>query len=84
MLFKAIGKAGTADDVQAIIKAFEGLEYTGIKGKCLMRGCDHQAINSGIVVKAVKSPEYPFPKPEIVKIYPGEQITPPCRKDLFD
>jgi branched-chain amino acid transport system substrate-binding protein len=84
MLFKAIEKAGTAEDVPKIIKSYEGLEYTGIKGKVTMRACDHQGVNDGVLVKVVKSPNFSFPIPEIVKIYPGEKITPPCKKAVFD
>jgi branched-chain amino acid transport system substrate-binding protein len=84
MLFKAIEKAGTADDVQAIIKAYEGLEYTGIKGRVVMRACDHQATNPGVMVKLIKSPDYPHPIPQVIKVYPGEKVIPSCRKETFD
>ncbi len=39
---EAVKKAGT-DDVAAVIKAWEGLEFDGPAGKWLMRACDHQA-----------------------------------------
>jgi len=39
---EALKKAGT-DDVNAIIKAWEGLSYKGTGGTMTMRACDHQA-----------------------------------------
>ena len=39
---EAIKKAGT-DDVDAVIKAWEGLKYNGPAGEWVMRACDHQA-----------------------------------------
>jgi branched-chain amino acid transport system substrate-binding protein len=39
---EAIKKAGT-DDVDAVIKAWEGLTYNGPAGEWVMRACDHQA-----------------------------------------
>lgn len=39
---EAIKKAGTTD-VDAVIKAWEGLSHDSITGKLTMRACDHQA-----------------------------------------
>jgi branched-chain amino acid transport system substrate-binding protein len=39
---EAMKKAGK-DDVDAVIKAWEGLTYDGPAGKWVMRACDHQA-----------------------------------------
>lgn len=45
MLAKAIEEAGTADDVVAVAKALEGMEYESMwGGKVKMREQDHQAI----------------------------------------
>ena len=45
MLAKAIEEAGTADDVVAVAKALEGMEYDGVwGGKLMMREKDHQLI----------------------------------------
>ena len=47
MLAEAIKKAGTADDVVAVAKALEGMEYQTIWGsKVMMRPEDHQAIQN--------------------------------------
>ena len=39
---EAVKKAGTTD-VNAVIKAWEGLSYDGPAGVWTMRACDHQA-----------------------------------------
>ena len=39
---EAMKKAGK-DDVDAVIKAWEGLTYNGPAGEWVMRACDHQA-----------------------------------------
>ena len=39
---EALKKART-DDVNAVIKAWEGLSYKGTGGTRTMRACDHQA-----------------------------------------
>lgn len=83
MLLKAIEKAGTADDTKAVIKAFEGLEYDGPGGKVYMRPCDHQSIKPGIMAKIVKDDRYPYAIQQVIKVYPGEEVTPPCRMDKF-
>lgn len=45
MLAKAIDEAGSADDVVAVAKALEGMEFDGVwGGKLMMRAKDHQLI----------------------------------------
>ncbi|NRB04059.1 MAG: ABC transporter substrate-binding protein, partial [Rhodobacteraceae bacterium] len=47
MLAQAIEAAGTADDVVAVARALEGMEYDSIWGsKVVMRANDHQAIQN--------------------------------------
>ena len=47
MLAQAINEAGTADDVVAVARALEGMEYQSIFGtKVFMRPNDHQAIQN--------------------------------------
>ena len=82
VLFKAIEKARSTDTV-ALIKAMEGLEVTSVKGKVVMRECDHQGSQLGFVVKAVKRPGFAHPVPEVVKTYPADIVTPPCRKSSY-
>ncbi len=50
MLAQAIEKAGTADDVVAVGKALEGMEYDSMWGtKVFMRPQDHQAIQDIVI-----------------------------------
>jgi branched-chain amino acid transport system substrate-binding protein len=49
-----------------------------------MRKCDHQAVQNGFMVKAVKSEGFSHPVPEIIATYPGEETTPPCNQETFE
>jgi branched-chain amino acid transport system substrate-binding protein len=83
-LLRAIEKAGTAEDVDAVIKAFEGMDYDGLEGKMHMRACDHQAVQPGYVVQASRMPGYDGLVPKVVAVYSGERVTPGCRKQTFE
>jgi hypothetical protein len=48
-----------------------------------MRKCDHQAVQPGFAVEAVKDPKYPHPVPKILATYPGDKVTPKCRTEEF-
>jgi branched-chain amino acid transport system substrate-binding protein len=76
-------KAGTADDVEKVIEAWEDSSYEGLEGPFLMRKCDHQAIQPGFMVEAVKDPNYPHLIPKILATYPGDRVTPKCRSEDF-
>ena len=54
---EAIKKAGT-DDVDAVIKAWEGLTYEGPAGVWYMRPCDHQAQLPVWVAEMVKDSKF--------------------------
>jgi branched-chain amino acid transport system substrate-binding protein len=82
VLFRAIEKAKSTETA-ALIKAMEGLEVTSVKGKVLMRECDHQGAQQGFVVKAVKRQGFSYPVPEVIKTYPADVVTPPCRKSSY-
>ena len=47
-LFAAIKKAKSFD-AEAVIKAWEGMEYDSLVGKQIMRACDHQIMMPGPV-----------------------------------
>src|SRR6266849_2616623 len=81
-LGQVIQKAGT-DDVEKVIEAWEAASYEGLEGPFFMRKCDHQAVQLGFAVEAVKDPKYPHPIPKILAIYPGEKVTPKCRTEDF-
>jgi len=82
-LSQVIQKAGTADDVEKIIEAWEDSKYEGLEGPFFMRKCDHQAVQPGFAVQAVKDPNYPHLIPKILATYPGEKVTPKCRTEDF-
>jgi branched-chain amino acid transport system substrate-binding protein len=76
-------KVGSADDVEKVIEAWEDSSYEGLEGPFLMRKCDHQAVQPGFMVEAVKDPNYPHLIPKILATYPGERVTPKCRTEDF-
>ena len=82
-LSQVIQKAGTADDVEKIIEAWEDSAYEGLEGPFFMRKCDHQAVQPGFAVQAVKDPNYPHLIPKILATYPGDKVTPKCRTEDF-
>lgn len=71
-------------DTAPLREALAKVELTSIKGKITMRECDHQAVQSGFMVKVVKKDGYPHPIPEVIATYPGERTTPGCRKMTYD
>jgi len=81
-LAQVIAKAGT-DDVEKVIDAWEDSSYEGLEGAFFMRKCDHQAVQPGFAVEAVKDPKYPHLVPKILATYPGEKVTPKCRTEEF-
>jgi hypothetical protein len=66
-----------------VIDAWEDSNYDGLEGPFFMRKCDHQAVQPGFAVEAVKDPKYPHPVPKILATYPGEKVTPKCRTEDF-
>jgi len=72
-----------SDNPEQIIEAWEDSTYDGLEGKFLMRKCDHQAVQPGFVVEAVKDPAYPHLIPKILATYPGDKVTPKCRTEEF-
>ena len=76
----AVKKAGTFD-VDAVIKAWEGLTYDGIAGKWYMRPCDHQAQIPMWMAEIVKDSEY-FKHAYVgtPTMIPAEDIAVPCEE----
>jgi branched-chain amino acid transport system substrate-binding protein len=81
-LAQVIGKAGS-DDVEKVIEAWEDSSYEGLEGPFFMRKCDHQAVQPGFMVEAVKDPKYPHLIPKIIATFPGDRVTPKCRTEEF-
>ena len=69
-LTQVITKAGTADDVEKVIEAWEDSSDQGWRGR-FMRKCDHQAVQPGFMVEAFRDPAYPHLIPKILATYPG-------------
>jgi branched-chain amino acid transport system substrate-binding protein len=82
-LTQVMEKAKTADDVEKVIEAWEDSSYEGLEGKFFMRKCDHQAVQPGFAVQAVKDPKYPHLVPKVLATYPGDKVTPKCRTEEF-
>lgn len=81
-LAQVIQKVGS-DDVEKVIEAWEDSSYEGLEGPFFMRKCDHQAVQPGFAVEAVKDPKYPHLIPKILATYPGDKVTPKCRTEEF-
>jgi len=78
-----IEKAG-GTDTATLHDALESVAIDDIKGHVAMRKCDHQAVQGGFMVKAVKKDGVAHPVPEIIASYPGEKTTPACNKETFE
>ena len=83
VLAAAIEKAKSTD-TKALHDALETVAIDDIKGPVAMRKCDHQAVQNGFMVRAVKREDFSHPVPEIIATYAGEQTTPPCNKETFE
>lgn len=83
VLVQGIEKAKSIE-ADPLREAMSGMTHEGIKGKVVMRECDHQGEQRGYIVEVQKSDKYPHPIPAIKKIYPAEKITPPCNKMTYD
>ncbi len=77
---EAVKKAGT-DDVEAVIKAWEGLTYDGPAGKWYMRPCDHQAQVPIWMAEIVSDNPY-FPHAYVGEaiMIPAEDVEVPCEE----
>ena len=64
--------------------AIEDLTIESVKGKVLMRKCDHQGVQQGFMVKVVKKAGFDHPIPEVISTLPAERTTPPCNKMTYD
>jgi branched-chain amino acid transport system substrate-binding protein len=79
-LFAAIKKAKSSD-AEAVIKAFEGMEYAGLVGKQIMRACDHQIVMPGPVGEIeAKSRIFPFPFPDNPVMIPSDKVAVPVKE----
>lgn len=82
-LAQGIEKAKSIE-ADALREAMSGMTHDGVKGKVVLRECDHQGEQRGFIVRVEKPTKYPHPDLAIQKIYPADQITPPCNKMTYD
>jgi branched-chain amino acid transport system substrate-binding protein len=82
VLQAGIEKAGSIEAAK-VRAALEGLVVDSIKGRIVMRACDHQAEQPGFVVKVVKKEGMEHPMPEVIATYPAERVTPPCNQMVY-
>jgi branched-chain amino acid transport system substrate-binding protein len=71
-------------ETKALREMLEMVAIDDIKGHVAMRQCDHQAVQGGFMVKAVKKEGVAHPVPEIIASYPGDKTTPACNKETFE
>jgi branched-chain amino acid transport system substrate-binding protein len=83
ILTAGITKAGTTD-AAALRFALETVAIDDIKGKVAIRACDHQAIQSGFIVRVTKREGVAVPVPEVIATYPGDRTAPACLKMTYD
>jgi branched-chain amino acid transport system substrate-binding protein len=83
VLQAGIEKAGGIEAAK-LRMALEGLVVDSIKGRVVMRACDHQAEQQGFVVRVVKHPGMDHPVPEVIANYPADRVTPPCNQMIYN
>lgn len=75
MYIEAVKKAGSFD-TDKVIKAFEGLSYTGPVGNMTMRKEDHQNQTPAVVgVVKGKTKYYPFAYPTPEMVLPAKDVS---------
>lgn len=77
-ILTAVKKAGSTDNLK-VIKALENMEYDGITGKEVYRGCDHQAIKNYYTLRCKKESEKKF-EDDYSEIVGFSKNFPPCEK----
>src|SRR5215510_14462246 len=78
-----IVKAGGIEAAK-VRPALEDLEVESVKGKVLIRKCDHQGVQQGFMVEVKKKDGFDMPIPEVIATFPGDQTTPECNKMIYD
>ena len=79
-LFEAIKKAKSFN-ADAVIKAWEGMEYNSLVGKQIMRACDHQILMPGPIGEIqAKSTLFPFPFAGTPVMIPMDKVAVPMKE----
>jgi len=78
VLFMAMQKANTVTDKEKIVAAMEGLKYTLTKGPETIRACDHQRVQSYLLVRGKGMKAKGWDLADIVAEIPGDSIIMSC------
>ena len=78
VLFMAMEKAGTVTDKEKIMNAMEGLKYELTKGPEYVRACDHQRVQSYLLVRGKGAKAKDWDIADIIAEIPGETILMSC------
>lgn len=81
VLFMAAQKAGTVTDKEKIMNAMEGLKYELTKGPEYVRACDHQRVQSYLIVQGKGKKAKEWDVADIVAEIPGESIIMSCENN---
>jgi len=69
------------DDVEAVVKAWEGLKYNGVAGDIVMRPCDHQGLRAVWLAEVVKKSEfYDHPFIGNATMIPAKDVETPAKE----
>jgi hypothetical protein len=81
LLLAAMHKAAGKDDVNAVIKAWEGMKYGCLAGEIFMRPCDHQGLRPVWLAEVVKKSEF-YDHPYIGKavMIPAKDVETPAKE----
>ncbi len=75
---KAIKDGGGAwPKVEAVIKAFEGIEYRVPPGRTMTVRGDHNGIEPAIMGLTKHTPQYPFAILDKITVFPASEVNPP-------
>ncbi len=78
--FEAVKRAKSLDP-EAVIKAWEGMEYNSLVGKQIMRACDHQIMMPGPIGEIqAKSALFPFPFAGTPVMIPMDKVAVPIKE----
>ncbi len=78
VLFMAMQKAKTTTDHEKIAAAMEGMKYTLTKGPEYVRACDHQRVQSYLLLRGKGRKANGWDLAEIVEEVPGDSIIMSC------
>jgi branched-chain amino acid transport system substrate-binding protein len=78
VLFMAMEKAKTTTDKEKIVAAMEGMKYTLTKGPEYVRACDHQRVQSYLLLRGKGRKANGWDLAEVVQEVPGESILMSC------